>query len=67
MIRLNERTGALVVHCAAYDVEELRGDGLLAALVVLQVELAQQLIGIVGGSLHGHHAYVVGRKANVDL
>ena len=37
------------------DVEQLVGDGLLATLVVLEVETTEQFVGIVGGSLHRHH------------
>ena len=47
--------GWLVVDRASNEVEQLVGDGLLAALVVLQVKYAQQFVGIVCGGLHRHH------------
>ena len=47
---------ASVVHRTAYDVKQFACDGLLTRLVVLQVQLAQQLVGIVGGRLHGYHS-----------
>ncbi len=49
------RHRCLVVDRSANNVEQLAGDGLLAALVVLQVQLAKQLVGVVGSCLHGHH------------
>ena len=52
---LDSNTG-LVVDCTSDDVEKFARDGLLAALVVLQVELTKQFVGVVGCSLHGHHA-----------
>ena len=45
----------LVVDTATNDVEQLARDGLLATLVVLQIELAQNLVGIVRSGLHGNH------------
>src|SRR6185437_3392330 len=41
---------------AAHDLGELLGDRGLAGLVVDELQFADQLAGIVGGRLHGHHA-----------
>lgn len=43
------------VHRATYNVKQFGCDGLLARLVVCQCQLAEQIIGIVCGHLHGHH------------
>ena len=45
-----------VVDSTANNVEQFVGDGLLTALVVLQIELAKQFVGIIRSRLHGHHA-----------
>jgi len=45
-----------VVHRTSYNVEQFVCDSLLAALVLLQVQVAQQFVGIVRCRLHGHHA-----------
>ena len=49
------RNSFLFSH-AAHDVENLGRDFLLAALVVLQRQFAQQLLAVVAGNLHGHGA-----------
>ena len=38
------------------DIEEFGGDGCLTSLVVLEGEVVEQLVGIVGGCLHGDDA-----------
>jgi len=46
----------LIVDGTADNIKQLAGDGLLTTLVVLQVQLAKQLVGIIRRSLHGHHS-----------
>src|SRR6185437_16767325 len=41
---------------AAHDLGELLGDRGLAGLVVDELQFADELAGIVGSCLHGHHA-----------
>lgn len=48
--------GWLVVDRPTYDIKKFAGNGSLSALVVLQAQLAEQLVGIVGSRLHSHHA-----------
>lgn len=43
-------------HLSADNVEQFVGDGLLAHLVVLEVELLQEGIAVVGSRLHGEGA-----------
>ena len=54
MISKTARSGS-VVDRTSYDVEQFVCDSLLATLIVLEVETAEQFVGIVGGSLHRHH------------
>ena len=42
----------LALHLAAEYVEQLGGDALLAQFVILQPELAKQLLGVVGDFQH---------------
>ena len=39
---------------AADEVEDFGGDFLLTALVVLEGELVEEFLGVVGGNLHGY-------------
>ena len=48
--------GWLVVDRPTYDIKKFAGNGSLSALVVLQAQLAEQLVGIVGSRLHSYHA-----------
>ena len=48
------RRGGSVAHLSSDDVEELGGDALLAQFIVFELELFEQLVGIVIGTLHGH-------------
>ena len=48
------------------DIKQFVGDSLLTSLVVLQVEFTQQLIGIIGGCLHGNHTGCVLRGIVVE-
>ena len=45
-----------VVDSTANNVEQFVCDGLLTTLVVLQIELAKEFVGIIRSCLHGHHA-----------
>ena len=45
----------LIVDRAADDVEKFGRNSLLTTLVVLEVQFAKQLVGIVRSGLHGHH------------
>ena len=48
------------------DIKQFVGDSLLTTLVVLQVEFSQELIGIIGGCLHGNHTGCVLRGIVVE-
>ena len=45
----------LVVDRTSDDIKQFARNRLLATLIVLQVKLTQQLIGIIRSCLHGHH------------
>ena len=45
-----------LLHRSARNVEEFGSDGLLTGLVVLECELAEQFVGVVGCNLHGDDA-----------
>ena len=45
-----------IVYATSNNVEQLVGNGLLTALVVLKIQSTEQFVGIVGGRLHGHHS-----------
>ena len=42
-------------HLCRRDFKQLRGDGGLANLVVLQREILDELVGVVGRVFHGDH------------
>ena len=46
----------LIVDRPADNIKQLVCNGLLPALVVLQVEILEQFVGIVGSRLHGNHS-----------
>lgn len=46
----------LLQHRAADDVEDFGGDFLLAAFVVFEGEVAEDVFGVVGGGLHRYGA-----------
>ena len=48
--------GNLVVYATSHNIKQFIGNGLLTTLVVLQVEFAQEFIGIIRSGLHGHHS-----------
>lgn len=49
------RRDGSIVGASAHNIQQFICDGSLAALVVLEVKLLEQLIGIVGSGLHGNH------------
>ena len=57
---------SLVVNRTAHDIKQLAGDGLLPALVVLQVEFTENLIGIISSRLHCHHTGCMFRGDGVE-
>ena len=46
----------LVIHATSHNIKQFIGNGLLTTLVVLQVELTKQFVGIIRCGLHGNHA-----------
>ena len=48
--------GNLVVYATSHNIKQFIVNGLLTTLVVLQVEFAQEFIGIIRSSLHSHHS-----------
>ena len=45
----------LVFHLTAEDIEQFGSNALLTELVVFEVKLFEQLLGVVVGALHCHH------------
>ena len=45
-----------VIHRTTDNIKKFVGNCLLTTLVVLQVELPEQFVGIIGSRLHGHHS-----------
>lgn len=52
----NTQDKHLVVDTTANNIKQFICNGLLTTLVVLQVEFAQEFIGIIRSSLHSHHS-----------
>ena len=63
---LNDQPIGALCQRAAHDVEQLVGDGLLAALVVEQRQLLDEVVGVVGGHLHRHRAGGVLGRARIQ-
>ncbi|MFT5516436.1 MAG: hypothetical protein ACI80V_002568 [Rhodothermales bacterium] len=47
------------------DLDQLLGDGVLPGTVVLELELFEQILGIVGGTVHGHHSRALLRRVGL--
>ena len=51
---IEKRVSGIHPEGASHDVKQFAGDNLLTELVILKRKLVEQLVGIVGGQLHGY-------------
>ena len=45
----------LIINATANNIKQFVRNSLLTSFVILEIELTQQLIGIISGRLHSHH------------
>lgn len=56
MFGIAGRASMTLSHRTSNNIEQFARDGLLTALVVLQLEQTEEFVGIVGRGLHCHHS-----------